>query len=433
MIRPIVPATTDRDDCEQSAPVRRLRLAALAAGHGLVRLTERYLPALVVALGDGPIAVGALAALGLGTAATAARSSSIADEDGESTRVPAAIAALLAVVGLLAVAGAPALDDLFGTPLSALGWLVVGVVLLQAWHVFGLTRRLWPTDTRTSSGSSTSFGTETRAERRTRLVCGALGVGVAAAIATAAVASTGGVRPGVALLATIGAAVVLVCAVVPGRAGVVSRVGDESLENARNVVPTVPDRRRWAVVGDALVRVATVGIAPFLILLLAVHEPIGLSIGGRSLAPAAVFGLFVLAEATGALCGAIVAPSLASRVDRRGLLAVGLAVVSLFPMALVAAPGSASVAALFALFGGRTAIEPLRPTLGDVRAAPVPGSRLPEGVRSAVRLAVVPAPLVAGVLYALEPLIAFTAATTVGLLGVRELGRAFSFGRGRER
>ncbi|EMA36836.1 hypothetical protein [Halobiforma nitratireducens] len=269
---------------------------------------------------------------------------------------------------------------------------------------------------------------------------GALGVATAAPIAVAAVASADTVGTGIALLSAIGAAAALVAAVALGSSveavhgdGRSLSVASETptLERARTVVADLPDRARWAIVGDALVRVAIVGVSPFLVLLVVDYEPVGFSIGGFTLAPIAVFGAFVLVEAAGAILGAIGSPRVRSSVDRRVLLAVGLVGVSLFPMALVAAPTSAGVVAvLFGLFGCRTAIEPLRPTVGaSARDAPIPGSSATEDVRAVVRLAVVLAPLVAGVLYAVDPLAAFTAATTVGLLGVRELGRAFQFGR----
>ncbi|MDF9745399.1 transporter [Natrinema salsiterrestre] len=449
-----------RDAVERSDPVRLICLATIVSTHGLVRLAERYLPEFLSALGYGPIVVGLLVSLGLGTAVAASELSS-ADLGGDATpalesTTVAVLAALLAAVGLLAWAGAPTLDTLLGTPLTALGWLVVGIVLLQAWHVRGPTRRLWPTDTRAGPlPSSAADDAHARSDRtvlvpdkRTHVVLGALGIVAAAVFATTAVASADSIRGGFALVAATGAAVAIVGAVALGTVGVLpslfgdpsereERTGvtsidvDPSLGVVRRAVSRLPDRRRWAVIGDALVRVAIAGTVPFLVLLVVDYRAIGLSIGGLSLAPAAVFGLFVLAEAAGAIAGAVASPTLASRVDRRLLLAVGLAGLSLLPMALVAAPASAAaVAALFGLLGFRTVIEPLRPTVGaSARAAPVPGPRLPDEIRTAVRVAVVPAPLLGGILYAINPLVAFTVATTVGLLGVRELGRAFSFGR----
>ncbi|WP_339104141.1 transporter [Haloterrigena salinisoli] len=449
-------ATSDRTD-----PVRIVCLVTLVASHGLIRLAERYLPEFVVAIGRGPIVAGALVTLGLGVAAAAAERSS--DPTAAETRAIAPTAAavasaLIAAVGLLAWAGAPTLDILLGTPLSSLGWLAVGIVLLQAWHVRGPAKGLWPTDTRVASppSSATAVPDDPSSRRGavdarpTRIVVGAIGVAAAAVFAAAAVASADRVSAGFALVAAAAAAVGLVGAVALGsvgerspllgdrsrREGVerdtdVATDADSALGAVSSAASRLPDRRRWAVIGDALVRVALAGSWPFLILLVVEYRSIGLSIGGLSLAPAAVFGLFVLAEAAGAIVGAVAAPALASRLDRRALLAVGLAVVSLLPMVLVAAPPSAGiVAVLFGLLGCRTAIEPLRPTVGaSARPAPVPGPRLPDAVRTAVRFAVVPAPLIGGLLYAADPIFAFTVATTVGLLGVRELGRAFQFDR----
>ncbi len=450
------------DTVERSDPVRLICLATLVSTHGLVRLAERYLPEFLSALGYGPIVVGSLVSLGLGlTVAVSEYSSGSIDSDATSgleTAAVAVLSALLAAVGLLAWAGAPTIDSLLGTPLSALGWLTVGIVLLQVWHVRGPTRELWPTDSRATPPPSNAADDDPdrsnrRAvvpDRRTHIVLGALGVVAAAVFATTAVASVDTVHAGFALVAATGAAVAVVGAVArgtlgdrslllgdrsesEGRADGAATDDDPSLEVVRRAVSRLPDRRRWAVIGDALVRVAIAGIAPFLVLLVVEYRSIVLSIGGLSLAPAAVFGLFVLAEGVGAIAGAVSFPALAARVDRRALLAVGLAVVSLLPIALVAAPASAGVVAvLFGLLGCRTAIEPLRPTVGtSAQAAPIPGPRLPDEIRTAVRIAVVPAPLVGGLLYAINPLVAFTFASTVGLLGVRELGRAFSFGRDR--
>jgi hypothetical protein len=448
------------DVVDQNDPVRLICLATLVSTHGLVRLSERYLPEFLSALGYGPVVVGVLVSLSLGIAVAASEFSSD-DLGGDATpalesTVIAVLSALLAAVGLLAWAGAPTLDTLLGTPLTALGWLVVGIVLLQAWYVRGPTQRLWPTDIRAGPlPSSTADDEQAQSDRtvlvpdkRTHVVLGALGIVAAAVFATTAVASADSIHGGFALVAATGAAVAIVGAVALGTVGVLPSLfgersaeeerpaatsvdADHSLTVVRRAVSRLPDRRRWAVIGDALVRVAIAGTVPFLVLLVVDYRSIALSISGLSLAPAAVFGLFVLAEAAGAIAGAVASPALASRVDRRILLAVGLAGISLLPMALVAAPASAAiVAVLFGLLGFRTVIEPLRPTVGaSARAAPVPGPRLPDEIRTAVRVAVVPAPLLGGILYAVNPLVAFTVATTVGLLGVRELGRAFSFGR----
>ncbi|QLG50360.1 transporter [Natrinema halophilum] len=465
------------DSTERIDPIRLVCLVALVASHGLVRLAERYLPEFLSALGYGPIVVGSLVTLGMGVAVVASDRSDNVSNDMATTLETTATVVLstaLAAVGLFAWAGSPTLDTLLGTPLSALGWLATGVVLLQAWYVGGPGRHLWPIDTRAtaqtsglssapadeSDGGDRSARRTATIDRRTRTVVGALGVAAAAVFATAAVASADTVGAGFALIAATGAAVALVGAVAlgtvrdrspllgdrlrsgggtndertnDGGANDASLDADSSLTAFRDAVSRVPDRRRWAVIGDALVRVATAGIAPFLILLVVEYRAIALSVGGLSLAPAAVFGLFVLTEAGGAVFGAIGAPALIDHLDRRALLAAGLAGISLLPMAIIAAPPQAGVVAgLFGLLGCRTAIEPLRPTVGtSTRASPVPGSRLPEEIRTAVRIAIVPAPLVGGILYAIDPLVAFTAATTVGLLGVRELGRAFTFGRHR--
>lgn len=456
-------------------PARLVCLVSLVATHGLVRLTERYLPEFISALGYGPILVGTVLTIGLGTAVAAAgRETPSLEPDIDGVSV-AGLSALLVALGLLAWSGAPTLDTLLGTPVSAFGWLVVGIVLLQAWHVRGPVRRLWPTDVRIVERFSSA------SDRRKPIVVGALGVGGAAVVATAAVAIGGNPRSGFVLVAATGAAVAIVAAVAlgtvggeptrspdrSGSTGIDTGAGTEidvgtdperttiandpsSVAALWNAVTGLPDRRRWTLTGDALVRAAIVGSSPYLILLFVEHRPVALSFGDLSLAPAAAFGLFVLAEAVGAIAGTAAFPALDSGVDRHSVLTVGLAALSMLPIALLVAPASFGVVVLlFALFGCRTALEPLRPTVGvgvgtgagvrteDVPDAaperiegpgpdPDPGRPAPPHVRTAIRFALVPAPLVGGVLYAISPLAAFTLATTVGLLGVRELLRALA-------
>ncbi|WP_247730213.1 transporter [Halovivax limisalsi] len=484
MIQHPLAAVLDRTD-----PVGVVCLVALAATHGLVRLTERYLPAYVVELGYGPIVVGGLATVGFGASAVVAErgtasgrdvpsgaESSGADASASEAAHPAASigpaaplrTSLLAAAGLCVVAGATTLDALLGTPLSALGWLAVAVAALQPWHASGPTRSLWPFETLVPSIPSgrdrRSTSSESRSIRGTGVVVGGVSVAVAAIVATAAVASAEELVAGITLLATAGAAVALVAAVALGtsegerdgreagrrpnadedvRDGASNRSiasssvgsqrrGDSSIERVRTAWSGRSGADRPAIVGDALVRFAVAGIAPFLVLLV-VDRGIGLSVGPLSLEPAGAFALFVLAEAAGAILGALASESLAARLGRRAALAGGLVILSLVPTAFVAiAARPALVAAAFGLFGFRTAIEPLRPAVGiDGRAVPVLESPPPPDLRSALRLALVPAPLVAGVLYAIDPLLAFTAATTTGVLGVRELSRAFDFGAGR--
>ncbi|WP_323171140.1 transporter [Natrialba sp. PRR66] len=459
-------------------PVRIVLLVTLVTSHGLIRVAERYFPEFLSALGYGPIVAGLLVSTGLGVAvvvtasATAGLNSGDEAETGDRNaetrshpvRVIAVVSVLLATLGLFVWTGAPTLDTLLGTPLSALGWLAVGVVLLQAWHSFGPVRTLWPTDTRivgrktrsarTEADEFTPSGAGRAHDARADAVVGALGIGAGALVVTAAIAIVGGVKTGFSIVAATGAAVTLVAAITRGVVGETDRlplVGrteapsaarsrvPDSVASVRRAIAALPDRRRWTITGDALVRLALVGSTPYLVLLFVEEQPLSLSVGGRSLMPAALFGAFVLAEAGGALLGAIAAPRLVSAVDRRWLLTLGLAGVSLVPMALVATSSVAIVALLFAVLGCRTAIEPLRPTVGpttrpshDVSPdadATALGLPPPEPLQTAVRVALVPAPFVGGLLYAIHPVAAFTVATTVSLLGVRELLRSFSFER----
>ncbi|WP_242695478.1 transporter [Halomontanus rarus] len=478
---PSEPSLVDR-----LGPDRLVLVVALVAFHGLVRIAERYLPEYLRAIGYGPIVVGLLASIGLAVAVGVRLVD--ASEPASSRRgrhYRALFAALLGTLGLLAWAGAPTLDALLGTPLTAIGWLLVGVVLLGLWHGWGpdelgalddggSTRSGSAGDIVTTATSSTalesspsetddehahgrSSGTRDRRTRtwtwiRTRTVTAALGLAGGAVLATAAFSGAETVRAGFALLVAAGSAVGLVAAVAFGLVVTVSGTtasspdenGDANgdgggpqppppafpaLEDVREAADTLPSATRWTILGDALVRLATAMTLPFVVLIVVEYHAVSLSIGPVSLPPTAVFAPLVLAEAVGAAAGALAAPTLGTRVDRRWLLAGGLVVPAVFPLALVAAPSSAAVlAGLFAAVGCRTALESTRPTGGAMTHA-VAGAgvrartAIPETLRTAIRVALVPAPLVGGVLYAIGPVAAFSLATTVGLLGVRELLR----------
>lgn len=402
----------------------RAALVALVALHGLVRLSERYLGAYLVDLGRGPIAVGLAGSAALAVAVGARHVGTpdldgIVDADGNAV---AALAAALAAGGLLLWAGAPALDALLGTPITALGWVLAGVLLLAPWHAIGPGAALSLGD-----GGVALSAPGGAADRRR--VAGALGVGGAAALATVVFAGADGLAAGVALLAATGAAIGLAAATAAGTAGGSALPLDvdppatnvPSLADLRAAFAALPAETGWAILGDALVRFAAATTSLLLALVVVDARAVGLSVGAASLSPAATFGLFVLAEAAGAAAGAAGARTLGESVDRRWLLAGGYLVVSLVPLALVAAPATPWVFALaFAAFGGRTALGPHRPTVG-----PSDGTRFraPPEIGAAVRIALVPAPLVGGVLYAISPVTAFGIASTIGVLGARELVR----------
>ncbi|MCU4741675.1 transporter [Natronoglomus mannanivorans] len=445
---------------DRLGPDRLVLLVALVGFHGLVRIAERYLPAYVEALGYGPVVVGLLASLGLAVAVGVRFVDGESDETSSGRRRHhlALVATLFGALGLLVWAGAPTLDALLGTPLSAVGWLLVGVVLLGLCHGWG------PDETGSLRGRGVAFGgsvidldaaSRTRIRTRTRTIAAALALAGGAVLATTAFSGAETVRAGFALLVAAGSTVGLVAAVALGVARTASRTDDSgsgqtkdgseaaplpstalpTLEDVRETVDALPAETRWTVAGDTLVRLATAMTLPFVVLVVVDYHAVALTVGPVSLPPAAVFGPLVLAEAIGAVAGALAAPMLRPRVDRRWHLAAGLVVPAVFPLALVAAPSSVAVlAALFALVGCRTALEPVRPTESVVtqtvarvrergRGRRRSRAAVPETLRTAIRVALVPAPLLGGVLYAIGPVAAFSLATTVGLLGVRELLR----------
>lgn len=424
-------------------PTTLVFVIASVACHGLVRLAERTLPAFLAALGWGPIVAGTVATAGLAVAVGV-------NGIGGSGSVPSVIVAAFAALGLMVWAGAPTLDGLLGTPLSPLGWLLVGAVLLAVWNAYGV---LGP-DGSGFAATGPVTGTDSRSrirgagplcDPRTRLLAGTVGVAGAATLATAAFAGTGAVA-GFPLLAVAGAVCGVTAAVgaagfrqpddhaerdsslLPADPASVSLPGFPNLADLRGEWDSLPADVRSAAIGDGLVRAATSLVALFLVALV-VDAGVSFIAGQFSVPSLAVFALFVGAESLGALAGAAATPVIVERADPRRILTGGLVVLAVLPLSFVAAGSDVLLlAVLFALFGARTALRPFRPTLaGRVTATPEEDNgqrtipRTPLKVRKAIRAALVPAPLAGGALYAVSPVVAFGLATSVGLLGVREL------------
>ncbi|MFC4990393.1 transporter [Saliphagus infecundisoli] len=422
-------------------PTTLVFAVASVACHGLVRLAERTLPAFLAALGWGPIAAGVVATVGLAVAVGIGGL-------GPGDSLPRAAVAALAALGLVVWAGAPAIDGLLGTPLSALGWLLVGATLLAAWNAdgvvgpdgsgFAATGPLADTDGSRGAGDAGLLR-----DPRTRHLAGAVGTAGAAGLAAATFAGTGA-DAGFPVLAVTGAVCGLTAAAggadrrrpddpdrgdSPSRADPTPVTGVSDVAELRREWESLPAGVRTAAVGDGLVRAATSLVALSLVLVV----DAGVSIApGRSLPPLSAFALLVGVESLGALAGVAATPAIVERADPRRMLTGGLAVLAVVPLSVVAAgPDVAVLGVLFALFGARTALRPFRPTLGGRATAP-PGAdddrrtvpRTPPTVRGAIRAALVLAPLAGGALYALSPVVAFGLATSLGLLGVRELSRS---------
>ncbi|MFC7195970.1 hypothetical protein ACFQL4_17255 [Halosimplex aquaticum] len=184
----------------------------------------------------------------------------------------------------------------------------------------------------------------------------------------------------------------------------------------------MPRAARSLLVGETLIHVSVALVSVFVIVVVTSVLGLRTTLFGVRLNPSATFGALVLTE----LAVATAASAAARRVDapRDGAARlVGVAALAAaFPLLFVGLPPVAGVvAALFAVAGVRGAGAAIR----DERVEAVVSDAAvdPQQYRTARALVVAPSPLVGGVLYTLDPTVAFGAATTVGAVGVWELWR----------
>lgn len=194
--------------------------------------------------------------------------------------------------------------------------------------------------------------------------------------------------------------------------------------------------------GDALLRVATGGVAAFLVITVTTVLGVEVRAFGLEFRSDALFGAFAAIETAVALAGSTgTARRTVTRLGRGRVAAASALVVALVPIALVNAPAdSLLIGALFGAYGLRTVGRHARTTLArnaietdlggssNERDEPPAGTDT-TGAAERVRdswqfvrdVLVVPSALVGGLLYAVSPQVAFGLATAVALLGLREV------------
>lgn len=142
---------------------------------------------------------------------------------------------------------------------------------------------------------------------------------------------------------------------------------------------------------------------------------------GYRLEPSTFFGVLLLVELSVALAAVVPTTRLASNAGRVWIVLLGFLVSASFPLLLVGVPATpVVVGVLFAFFGLRLAGRPARRALiADTITETETDGGL-ESYRLLRDAVTVPSALLGGVLYAISPTFAFTLATVIGVIGVRE-------------
>ena len=388
------------------------------------QMTGRYMPQYLAVLGASSVAIGAYGSLGnLIGAVFPYPGGRLSDRIG--SRSALTLFGVASTVGFLVWWGAGTVADsrvavsVFGVELATtLGVIVVflGLVLAQGWKSFGLgatfavVKQSVPND-RLAAGFA---ATETF--RRTAFLLGPLlAAGVLAVLAF---------EPGFRVILLVAAGFGAVATVVQHRLYDASNdsLGDSFAGVGRVLADlrALPDPLRPLLVGDTLVRFANGMVYVFFVRWVVDFRAVGatLPVVGR-LSPEAYFGVLLAVEMAVALVTMYPVARLAERVGLKPVVAAGFTVYAVFPVVVVAAPGDALVyAAVFAFSGLRFAGLPAHKALIVGPAEENAGGRVTGSYYLVRNTVVIPSAALGGWVYGRDPVLAFSLATAVGLVGV---------------
>jgi MFS family permease len=310
----------------------------------------------------------------------------------------------------------------FGVP----GWvyLFAGLLLAQAWKSFGLGATFAIVKQSVPPAQLASGFASTEVFRRTGFLLGpVLGAVVIEQV-------TPFVR---------GFQAVLLLAVVFGLLATVaqSRLYDSSNDTygkafkgfviIKRDLAAMPAPLRPLLLGDTLIRFANGMVYVFFAIVVVNQLGVGFTGFGINISPAAYFGVLLGLEMTVALLTMVPTSKIAEQIGLKPIVAVGFLVYATFPGLLVLSPPNQWVlAALFIFSGLRFAGLPSHKAL-IVGPAKADTSGRVTGTYYLIRnTLVVPAGVLGGYLYGLDPILSFGTATAVGLVGV---GLFLAFGK----
>ena len=191
------------------------------------------------------------------------------------------------------------------------------------------------------------------------------------------------------------------------------------LQTIRRDLLGMPDPLRPLLLGDTLVRFANGMVYVFFVIVVVERLGVGFEGFGVDISPAAYFGVLLGVEMTVALLTMVPASKIAERVGLKPVVATGFLVYAVFPVLLVFAPADQwALVALFALSGLRFAGLPSHKALIVGPAEANTGGRVTGTYYLVRNTLVVPAGVLGGYLYGLDPVLSFGTASAVGLVGV---------------
>ena len=380
------------------------------------QMTSRYIPEYLRVLGAGAGVIGLYGSVSnLISAVYPYPGGALSDRIG--SRIALTVFAVLSTLGFGVWFLAPELSSLTPRGVVIPAWVLifVGLFLSQSWKSFGLGATFAIVRQSVAPGQLATGFASTETFRRIGFLIGPL-------LASVLLATTAGFVSGfqrVLLLAAVLAGIALIAQHLLYDASNDSLGKQfEGLSQVITDLRTLPTELRPLLVGDIFIRFANGMVYVFFVIVVTDFLDVGFTAFGRTLEPAAFFGVLLGLEMVVALLSMIPVSKLAERVGLKPVIALGYFVYAIFPILLINAPANALVVgALFAFSGLRFAGLPAHKAMIVGPAERKTGGRVAGSYYLVRNTIVIPSAALGGWLYSLNPTLAFELATVVGLLG----------------
>ena len=395
--------------------------------------TSRYVPEYLRVLGAGAGVIGLYGSVGnLISALYPYPGGALSDRVG--SRLSLTAFGVVTTLGFGVWYLAPTVGDLAFGSLLLPGWSLVflGLFLTQAWKSFGLGATFAVVKQSVAPEHLASGFASTETFRRIGFLVGPL---LAAALLASTPGFTGGFRRILLVAVAFGAVATIVQHLLYDASEDSIGKSFEGLEGVREDLLGMPETLRPLLVADTLVRFANGMVYVFFVIVVVDFLSVGFRGFGVSLRPDAYFGVLLGVEMVVALVSMVPVAKAAERVGLEPVVALGFAVYAVFPALLIVAPADQWVLALlFAFSGLRFAGLPAHKALIVGPAERDAGGRVTGTYYLVRNTVVIPSAVAGGVLYAMDPVVAFGVASAIGVAGVAyflAFGREFeAYARG---
>ena len=401
------------------------------------QMTSRYIPQYMSVLGASGFVIGLYGTVGnIISAVYPYPGGVISDRIG--SRYALTLFGLISSLGFLFWLLAPALGTIAVgvVTVEPWVWIFVGLFLAQAWKSFGLGATFAVVKQAVPPSKLARGFASTEVFRRTAFLVGPLLA--AGALWVVADFQTGfQVILGIALV--FGVVATVTQHLLYGAEDTQIGSSFEGVAEIRDDLRNLPPELRPLLVADTLVRFANGMVYVFFVIVVVQFLEVGVDLGVVALEPEVFFGVLLAIEMVVALVSMPIAAKLAERVGLKPVVALGFSVYAVFPVLLINAPANpAVVALLFAYSGLRFAGLPAHKALIVGPAERDTGGRVSGSYYLLRNTIVIPSAALGGALYdgfgipatavsyGGSPILAFTVATVIGLVGT---GYFLLFGR----